>query len=166
MTTSALTSSGEGTVSPAVEAPVVENMAALDIREAETQAEVPPHRSHDPAKNLKRTDPFMFGSRYLTEGDDVFEFNAWDHVETDDAYDQYAEQQLQKQRQFPVSDFDKSKFLPPSPSLPSHRMMIPQTKCIVHLIPMMKTQPSSLSLPSDLHLYHLLHQSTCLFQFC
>lgn len=122
-----LTSSGDGTVSPAVEAPPVENMAALDIREGEAQPEVPPHRSHDPAKNLKRTDPFMFGSRYLLEGDNVFEFNAWDHVETDEAYNQYAEQQLEKQRQFPVSDFEKSKlhfiFLsaPPNPF-----MMIPK----------------------------------------
>ncbi|KND93556.1 tRNA(Thr) (cytosine(32)-N(3))-methyltransferase [Tolypocladium ophioglossoides CBS 100239] len=70
-------------------------------------AEVPAHRSHDPVKNLKRSDPFQFGSRFLAEGDDVFEFNAWDHVETDDAYKQYAESQLEKQRQAPVSDFDK-----------------------------------------------------------
>src|SRR5690242_20140495 len=38
-----------------------------------------PHRSHDPANNLKRSDPFQFGSRYLEQGDDIFEFNAWDH---------------------------------------------------------------------------------------
>lgn len=77
-----------------------------------TETEVPPHRSHDPANNLKRTDPFQFGSRYLGEGDDVFEFNAWDHVETDDAYKEYAERQFEMQRQSPVSDFDKSKFSP------------------------------------------------------
>jgi tRNAThr (cytosine32-N3)-methyltransferase len=73
---------------------------------------IPPHRSHDPATNLKRTDPFQFGSRYLTEEDNVFEFNAWDHVETDDAYKEYAEQQFEKQRQSPVSDFDKSESFP------------------------------------------------------
>ncbi|KAL5615491.1 hypothetical protein BROUX41_005536 [Berkeleyomyces rouxiae] len=71
---------------------------------------VPPHRSHDPNNNLKRSDPFQFGSRYLNEGDDVFEFNAWDHVETDDSYRDYAEQQIEKQRQSPVSEFDKSRF--------------------------------------------------------
>ncbi|KAH7318745.1 S-adenosyl-L-methionine-dependent methyltransferase [Stachybotrys elegans] len=71
---------------------------------------VPPHRSHDPSNNLKRSDPFQFGSRFLSETDDVFEFNAWDHVETDDAYNEYAERQFDMQRQSPVSDFDKSRF--------------------------------------------------------
>lgn len=69
----------------------------------------PPHRSHDPQYNQKRSDPFQFGSRYLNQEDDVFEFNAWDHVETDDTYKEYAEQQYAMQRQAPVSDFDKSK---------------------------------------------------------
>ena len=69
---------------------------------------IPPHRSHDPANSLKRSDPFQFGSRYLLEEDDVFEFNAWDHVETDDAYKEYAETQYAKQRESPVSEFDKS----------------------------------------------------------
>ncbi|KAM5342708.1 hypothetical protein ACJ41O_013674 [Fusarium nematophilum] len=116
------TPSGDAVASPALESVPVESMAALDIKdpvaEAVTEAvvsqteaaEVPPHRSHDPANNLKRSDPFQFGSRYLNEGDDVFEFNAWDHVETDDAYKEYAEQQYAKQRQFPVSDFEKRKF--------------------------------------------------------
>ncbi|KAG5946148.1 hypothetical protein E4U53_006625 [Claviceps sorghi] len=84
---------------------------ALDITgEKDVGPEVPPHRSHDPTKNLKRTDPFQFGSRFLGESDDVFEFNAWDHVETDEAYKDYAERQLEMQRQSPVSDFDKSRF--------------------------------------------------------
>lgn len=106
------TPSGDALASPVVVAVPVENMAALDIKKTETQAttEVPPHLSHDKAKNLKRSDPFQFGSRYLSEGDDVFEFNAWDHVETDDTYKEYAEQQYAKQRQFPVSDFEKRKF--------------------------------------------------------
>src|SRR5438046_3170201 len=56
--------------------------------------ELAPHRSHDPQFNQKRSDPFQFGSRYLQENDDVFEFNAWDHVETDDTYKEYAEQQF------------------------------------------------------------------------
>ena len=83
-------------------------MASLTLDETNGAAELPAHRSHDPAKNLKRSDPFQFGSRLLNEGDDVFEFNAWDHVETDDAYKEYTEKQMEMQRQSPVSDFDKS----------------------------------------------------------
>ncbi|KJZ75547.1 hypothetical protein HIM_05010 [Hirsutella minnesotensis 3608] len=91
--------------------PPVEEVAALAMPSQDDAAvEVPPHRSHDPASNLKRSDPFQFGSRYLTEEDDVFEFNAWDHVETDDAYKEYAERQFEMQRQAPVSDFDKNRF--------------------------------------------------------
>jgi len=116
--------SGEAVASSTLEsipAPV-QDMAALNVKDPVTEAvteavvpeteaaEVPPHRSHDPTNNLKRSDPFQFGSRYLSEGDDVFEFNAWDHVETDDAYKEYAEQQFAKQRQHPVSDFEKRKF--------------------------------------------------------
>lgn len=107
--------------SPTVEDPPVHSMeedlldktASLTVQERKQDTpEVPAHRSHDPENNLKRSDPFQFGSRYLQEADDVFEFNAWDHVETDDTYKEYAEQQFQKQRESPVSDFDKSKSLP------------------------------------------------------
>lgn len=89
---------------------------------------VPPHRSHDASNNMKLRDPFQFGSRFLTEGDDVFEFNAWDHVETDEAYKEYAESQLEMQRRAPVSECDKSKLMTLSPFsfLPSDVMMITQ----------------------------------------
>lgn len=93
------------------------NGEADQASSAATDTQVPPHRSHDPEKNLKRTDPFQFGSRLLSEEDNVFEFNAWDHVETDDTYKEYAELQYAKQRESPVSDFDKSK-LPRSSSHP------------------------------------------------
>jgi len=58
----------------------------------------------------KRTDPFQFGSRYLEEGDDIFAHNAWDNVETDTAYQDFAETQYAAQRESPVSDFDKHRF--------------------------------------------------------
>lgn len=74
----------------------------------EPSPDIPPHLSHDPENNLKRSDPFQFGSRLLSAEDNVFEFNAWDHVETDDTYKEYAELQYAKQREAPVSDFDKS----------------------------------------------------------
>lgn len=58
----------------------------------------------------KRTDPFQFGSRYLEEGDDIFAYNAWDHVETDDAYKAFIQEQAEFQRNSPVSDFDRKRF--------------------------------------------------------
>ncbi|KAK2746693.1 hypothetical protein FQN57_003038 [Myotisia sp. PD_48] len=79
-------------------------------QDAGVEQQIPPHRSHDPSNNLKRSDPFQFGSRYLAEGDDVFEFNAWDHVEADPEYYEYAEIQYAKQRADPVSDFDRGRF--------------------------------------------------------
>ncbi|KAL3468854.1 S-adenosyl-L-methionine-dependent methyltransferase [Aspergillus californicus] len=78
--------------------------------QAANPPQIPAHRSHDPANNLKRTDPFMFGSRFLEQGDDVFEFNAWDHVEPDDEFKAFAEVQYAKQREAPASDFDKKRF--------------------------------------------------------
>jgi tRNAThr (cytosine32-N3)-methyltransferase len=69
-----------------------------------------PSRSHDPTNNQKRTDPFAFGSRYLEEGDNIFEFNAWDHVTVDDTYKAFSEEQFERQRQDPVSDFDRKRF--------------------------------------------------------
>lgn len=89
------------------------NEKTREITEVAQRAEppqIPAHRSHDPTNNLKRTDPFQFGSRYLEEGDNVYEFNAWDHVEPDDEYKAYAEVQYAKQREAPVSEFDRWRF--------------------------------------------------------
>lgn len=85
---------------------------SLDIPPSSSskQLSIPPHRSHDPSNNLKRSDPFQFGSRYLLPTDDVFEFNAWDHVETDEIYNLHAEAQYSNQRQNPVSPYDKHRF--------------------------------------------------------
>ncbi|KIX94002.1 uncharacterized protein Z520_10339 [Fonsecaea multimorphosa CBS 102226] len=71
---------------------------------------IPPHLSHDPATNAKRSDPFQFGQRFLSEDDDVFAYNAWDHVEPDTAHYQYCETQYAAQRASPVSDFDRARF--------------------------------------------------------
>ena len=71
---------------------------------------IPAHRSHDPSNNSKRSDAFKFGSRFLGADDDVFEFNAWDHVTPDDSYYAYAEAQFASQRASPVSEFDKKRF--------------------------------------------------------
>ncbi|KUI71152.1 tRNA(Thr) (cytosine(32)-N(3))-methyltransferase [Cytospora mali] len=97
---------------PQVRAPDAQEKLAADVSSLEINEgeALPPHRSHDPQFNQKRSDPFQFGSRFLEQGDDPFEFNAWDHVETDDVYKEYAEQQYEMQRQSPVSDFDKNRF--------------------------------------------------------
>ncbi|KAL9628826.1 MAG: hypothetical protein Q9164_007133 [Protoblastenia rupestris] len=89
-----------------------EDSAAICIEHEDTedQKHIPGHRSHDPTNNLKRSDPFKFGSRYLEEGDNVFEFNAWDHVTPDENYYTYAETQYASQREHPVSNFDKHRF--------------------------------------------------------
>ena len=70
----------------------------------------PPHRSHRPLKNSKRTDPFQFGQRYLSDSDDVFEYNAWDHVPPSTEHLSYCESQYQLQRSYPVSEFDRARF--------------------------------------------------------
>lgn len=71
---------------------------------------VPPHLSHDPTTNAKVSDPFQFGNRFLTNDHDPFEYNAWDHVEPDAEYEAYALEQYAKQRDSPVSEFDKHRF--------------------------------------------------------
>ena len=80
------------------------------IAPPQTPADPPPHRSHSPNTNLKRSDPFQFGSRHLLPTDDVFEFNAWDHVLPDAAYRAHCDAQYSSQRASPVSDFDKARF--------------------------------------------------------
>ena len=87
--------------------PGQEETSESNQRDDDNDSSAAPHRSHSPTKNLKRSDPFQFGSRYLQPEDDVFEFNAWDHVTPDAAYDAYAESQYALHRQHPVSEWDK-----------------------------------------------------------
>ncbi|EEY18076.1 conserved hypothetical protein [Verticillium alfalfae VaMs.102] len=91
---------------------LVEKTAALVLAQPDAQPKSqdspPAHRSHDPENNLKRSDPFQFGSRLFNEGDNVYEFNAWDHVETDDAYKEYAEEQYEMQLSFFFSHHPKT----------------------------------------------------------
>ncbi|KAL8919456.1 MAG: hypothetical protein Q9172_004972 [Xanthocarpia lactea] len=75
-----------------------------------TPDNIPPHRSHDASNNLKRSDPFQFGSRYLLPEDNPFEFNAWDHVEPSSEDLVRFESQIEAQRAAPVSEFDCNRF--------------------------------------------------------
>ncbi|KAL8764732.1 MAG: hypothetical protein Q9209_007899 [Squamulea sp. 1 TL-2023] len=86
-------------------------ISAKDSSLADTTSKgIPPHRSHDPSNNLKRSDPFQFGSRYLLPEDNPFEFNAWDHVEPSSEDLARFESQIAAQRAAPVSDFDRHRF--------------------------------------------------------
>ena len=88
-----------------------ENVASPVSEDNEAREDpTPSHLSHDPATNAKRTDPFQFGQRYLSDSDDVFAYNAWDHVEPDSAHFEYCEAQYATQRASPVSDFDRRRF--------------------------------------------------------
>ena len=89
--------------------PVPEN-DAYGVPASFAPVRAPSSRSHDPSNNQKRTDPFAFGSRLLEEGDNIFEFNAWDHVTVDATYQAFSEEQFSKQRADPVSDFDRARF--------------------------------------------------------
>ena len=68
-----------------------------------------PQRPSSPTSNPhKRTDPFQFGSRILAAGDDIFGFNAWDHVDVDDAFKAFAAEQFDRQRESPASEYHRS----------------------------------------------------------
>lgn len=70
-----------------------------------------PHPSQRPntSNPEKRRDPTQYGSRYLEHGDDIFEFNAWDHVEADPSFTAFAQQQYAAQRAAPCAPPDRAR---------------------------------------------------------
>ena len=96
--------------SPSTEQQQIPENDAYGVPASFAPVRAPQSRSHDPSNNQKRSDPFAFGSRYLEEGDDIFEFNAWDHVTVDANYLAFSEEQYSKQRSEPVSEFDRKRF--------------------------------------------------------
>jgi hypothetical protein len=113
-------------VAPSKDAPVITKRKYVAPRTATTKSTKP--------DGPKVSDPFQFGSRFynpvqprppvgniflhvslpipriLLPEDNPMDFNAWDHVDIDDAYMEYIKEQLEKQRAKPVSDFDKTRF--------------------------------------------------------
>ena len=77
-----------------------------------TPPTIPNSRTAPLTNHLKRSDPFQFGSRYLEESDDVYAWNAWDHVDPskDELFVSYAEKQYAFQREHAASDFDRRRF--------------------------------------------------------
>ncbi|SGZ48529.1 CIC11C00000004044 [Sungouiella intermedia] len=56
---------------------------------------------------IGKDSPFTFGQRFLTDDKDVFDHNAWDHVEWGDEQVEQAKELIAKQYELPVKDFDK-----------------------------------------------------------
>ncbi|KAG0643622.1 S-adenosyl-L-methionine-dependent methyltransferase [Tuber brumale] len=73
----------------------------------DTSTQLPPPK--DP-EDPKDPTPFKFGTRLLTDPSSVFEHNAWDHVETDEAYRATSAAQISFQRSRPVDPFNKQRF--------------------------------------------------------
>jgi hypothetical protein len=68
-----------------------------------TEATGPTPAPSDPAE-IDRLKRVPFGSRYLTNPDDVYSFNAWDHVVPPPEWESQAKETLGIQRQGKVSD--------------------------------------------------------------
>lgn len=56
---------------------------------------------------IGKDSPFTFGQRYLTNDEEVFSHNAWDHVEWGEEQVNEALEKISKQYDAPVSEFDK-----------------------------------------------------------
>lgn len=75
-----------------------------------------PHLEQDDSESTPRDiqpcsrEAFQFGSRFLSPGDDVYQFNAWDHVEPDSDFLDFANRQYDMQRANPVPDREKARF--------------------------------------------------------
>lgn len=57
---------------------------------------------------IGKDSPFTFGQRFLEKEEDVFQQNAWDHVEWGEEQIQQAQELIAKQYDHPVKDFDKN----------------------------------------------------------
>ncbi|ABN65331.2 predicted protein [Scheffersomyces stipitis CBS 6054] len=89
-----------------------ENLAFSELKiedsKSQIQAEAPEKESKPPLESrIGKDSPFTFGQRYLKSDEDVFNHNAWDHVEWGEEQIEEAKSMIAKQYDHPVKDFDK-----------------------------------------------------------
>ncbi|RPB01047.1 methyltransferase [Choiromyces venosus 120613-1] len=93
--------------------PIPLSTALPDIAQLSLEPDSPTPTTAPPPKDPKAPKdptPFKFGTRLLTDPSSVFEHNAWDHVETDEAYRATSTAQISFQRSRPVDPFNKQRF--------------------------------------------------------
>ncbi|KAI7856272.1 S-adenosyl-L-methionine-dependent methyltransferase [Circinella umbellata] len=65
--------------------------------------------------NATNEDEAKFGSRLLNNSDSVFDHNAWDHVEWDEAHEKYAQSQLERHQNSPVPKEEQDQYFEQAP---------------------------------------------------
>ena len=101
--------------SESVQAPEPASQPPIDLAPPlSTESTDPAHISSTPADpsdqaEIDRLRRVPFGSRYLTNPDDVYSFNAWDHVVPPPEWEVQAKETLGIQREGKVSDQMKCK---------------------------------------------------------
>ncbi|EJD48093.1 methyltransferase [Auricularia subglabra TFB-10046 SS5] len=80
-----------------------------DLTELMQDVTLEPQPAKSASSVHNRDEPPPFGSRYLTNEEDIFTKNAWDHVPAPEGYDDFVNAALEKQRGKPVTDFEKTK---------------------------------------------------------
>lgn len=81
-----------------------------DVNEPTNQPPVDTEASTKPPLDTRigKDSPFTFGQRFLEKDEDVFNHNAWDHVEWGEEQIKDAQELISKQYDHPVKDFDKA----------------------------------------------------------
>ncbi|AOW05927.1 YALI0E24717p [Yarrowia lipolytica CLIB122] len=83
---------------------------------AEVHSEAPsetgtPEPDWSVSREARGDRPYKFGQRYLKDEESVWDHNAWDHVEWGEEQRVEAEEKLAKQKEAPVTEFDKKAYM-------------------------------------------------------